>query len=415
MKNLIRVALAGVLAFQVTACKYQVDTRSIDADFADVVEQYKDEADSKTFAGSEKIAERIQKLDLIKTYYFKSISTAPAIKGQLKNNVADAEKWITANRASLIAWNQQVEKYGTSLRQRIFETSKASFNAKNPQEAIRDQITNFYALLYYTQGNKQMISNLMPFLLALGSEDLKGSKVVEAFKKEVTQVAFAQVGLSVILKQDLQKTTQALTALKKQTKLDENLEKLVAKTAQEFAASSAKRDASIRSIEEKLTKEQKETMAQLKAEVKKTFGNKSLLYTPGANSNALVNLLTWVGNLTWGLVNTLMGLGIVIVTMIVSPFTPYVDFPTFALAYNGKQIYADVTGMSPIPGKMSLGIWELDNGTGQAFASGHEGVHAVQSALFGPLYVPVVLFSYMISGFDQGFMEDWAWEWADSI
>lgn len=414
MKNLFRVALAGVLAFQVTACKYQViDTRSMDSDFSDVKEQYQDEADSKVFAGSEKIYERINKLDLIKTYYFKSISTAPKLKGQLKNNVADAEKWITENRASLLAWNQQIEKYGTSLRQRIFEGSKAAFNAKNPQEAIRDQITNFYALLYYTQGNKQMIGSLMPFMLALGSEELKDSKIVQNFKKEVTQVAFAQVGLSVILKQDLQKTTQALTALKKQTKLDENLDALVAKTAKDFAAASVKRDASLRQVEEKFSKEQKQAMAQLKAEVKKTFGNKSLLYSPGANSNALVNLLTWVGNLTWGLVNTLMGLGIVIATIIVSPFTPYVDFPTFALSLNGKQIYVDVTGMSPVAGKMSMGIWELDNASGPYFATGHEGAHAVQSALLGPLYVPVVLFSYAIAGFDQGFMEEWAWQWAD--
>jgi hypothetical protein len=69
--------------------------------------------------------------------------------------------------------------------------------------------------------------------------------------------------------------------------------------------------------------------------------------------------------------------------------------------------------MSPVAGKMSLGLFELDNGSGPSFATGHEGAHAVQSAILGPLYIPAVLVTYALSGFDQGFMEDWADAWAD--
>jgi hypothetical protein len=414
MKSLVRVALACLMAFQVTACKYQaIDTRSIDSDFSAIKDQFQDEASRKTFAGSEKIYERIYKMDLIKSFYLKSIHDVPALTGQLKNNVADAEKWVKANQGALSKWNQEIEKYGTSMRQRIFETSKASFNQKNADEAIRDQITAFYGILYYSKGNKAVINALTPFMLALGSDQFNNSKVIQDFKKEVTQVTFAQVGLSVILKQDLQKVAQALTALKKQAALNAELSDLVGKTAKDFAQESAGKNQGVQKIEKQLNQTQKAQMIAMKAEVKKVFGNKTLLYTPGANSNGLVNLFAWVGNLTWGLVNTLLGLGVVIATMVISPLTPYVDFPTFAPAQNGKQIYVDVTGMSPVAGKMSLGLFELDNASGPSFASGHEGAHAVQSAILGPLYLPAVLVTYAISGFDQGFMEDWADAWAD--
>lgn len=414
MKSLVRVALACVMAFQVTACKYQaVDTRSIDSDFSAIKDQFQDEAESRTYAGSEKIYERIYKMDLIKSFYLKSIHNVPAIKGQLTNNVVDAEKWVKANQGALAAWNQEIEKYGTSMRQRIFEASKASFNQKNADEAIRDQITAFYGILYYSKGNKALINALTPFMLALGSDQFNNSKVIQNFKKEVTQVTFAQVGLSVILKQDLQKVAKALTALKKKAHLNAELSDLVGKTAKEFAQESAEKNQGVQKLEKQLNKSQKAQMAAMKAEIKKAFGNKTLLYTPGANSNGLVNLFAWIGNLTWGVVNSALGLGIVIATMVVSPLTPYVDFPTFAASQNGKQIYVDVTGMSPVAGKMSLGIFELDNGTNPSFATGHEGAHAVQSAILGPLYIPAVLVTYAISGFDQGFMENWADAWAD--
>lgn len=414
MKSLVRVALACVMAFQVTACKYQaVDTSSIDSDFSAIKDQFQDEAESRTYAGSEKIYERIYKMDLIKSFYLKSIHNVPAIKGQLTNNVVDAEKWVKANQGALAAWNQEIEKYGTSMRQRIFEASKASFNQKNADEAIRDQITAFYGILYYSKGNKALINALTPFMLALGSDQFNNSKVIQNFKKEVTQVTFAQVGLSVILKQDLQKVAKALTALKKKARLNAELSDLVGKTAKDFAKESAEKNQGVQKLEKQLNKSQKAQMAAMKSEIKKAFGNKTLLYTPGANSNGLVNLFAWIGNLTWGVVNSALGLGIVIATMVVSPLTPYVDFPTFAASQNGKQIYVDVTGMSPVAGKMSLGIFELDNGTNPSFATGHEGAHAVQSAILGPLYIPAVLVTYAISGFDQGFMENWADAWAD--
>lgn len=414
MKSLFRVAMACVVAFQMTACKYQaIDTNNIDSDFKAVKNQLQDEASNGSYKSSKKIYERIAKLDLIKSYYLKSIQNVPAIKGQLKNNVADAEKWVKANQGALSAWNKEIEKYGTSMRQRVFESSQAAFNAKSADEAVRDQITAFYGLIYYAKGNKALINAMTPFMLALGSDKFEKSKVIQEFKKEVMQVTFAQVGLSVILKQDLEKTAQALTALKAQTRLNADLVELVGKTAQDFAKELTANNKGVQKLERQLNETQKTAMAEMKAEVQKVFGNKTLLYTPGANSNALVNLFAWVGNLTWGLVNTLLGLGVVIAAMVVSPLTPYVDFPTFALADNGKQIYVDVSGMSPVAGKMSLGIFELDNHAGKSFASGHEGAHAVQSAILGPLYIPAVLVTYAISGFDQGFMEDWAWAWSD--
>ena len=107
-----------------------------------------------------------------------------------------------------------------------------------------------------------------------------------------------------------------------------------------------------------------------------------------------------------------IGAGVVLTAAIISPFTRHVDFPTIKVSASGQQIYVDVSGLTPVPGKMSLGIFELDNHSSYFFASGHEGGHAKQSALLGPLYLPVVVFSYIIQGHSASFMETWADNWA---
>ena len=75
------------------------------------------------------------------------------------------------------------------------------------------------------------------------------------------------------------------------------------------------------------------------------------------------------------------------------------------------QIYADVCGFPAIPSKMSMGIWELDFCAGYNFAAAHEGGHAKQSAILGPLYIPAALLSYAINGGHGGFIESWADDW----
>jgi hypothetical protein len=95
--------------------------------------------------------------------------------------------------------------------------------------------------------------------------------------------------------------------------------------------------------------------------------------------------------------------------MVISPFTDSVDFPSFSLSSNGKQILVKINGYGP-PGEMSMGLWEISS-WGGGFASTHEGGHAFQSALLGPLYLPVVLTTYAIFGWDCGFAEEWATDW----
>ena len=140
------------------------------------------------------------------------------------------------------------------------------------------------------------------------------------------------------------------------------------------------------------------------------------------------DLFIWIGNLTWGLPNTAAGVGVIAILgtikLLVYPFNPRIGLPLFALSSNGKQIYVDLDlyeiSFFLFSGKMSFGLWEIEfrhdlwrKPLGSRLSE-HEGVHAIQSALLGPLYLPVIFVSYLFAGFrpNSGFMEDWASDWS---
>ena len=147
----------------------------------------------------------------------------------------------------------------------------------------------------------------------------------------------------------------------------------------------------------------------------------------------LKDIVIWIANLTWGLPNSVIGLGVVIVLggmkTAFAMRDPSIGFPQVEWSKNGKQFYVDLSNVSlgfnrtfsrfydiSFPdfaaSEISLGIWHIDLRGFGGGASFHEGGHAIQSALIGPFYLPLVLGSYAVQGPSKSFMEDWANELA---
>jgi hypothetical protein len=118
----------------------------------------------------------------------------------------------------------------------------------------------------------------------------------------------------------------------------------------------------------------------------------------------LVNSLTILGNLTWGLPNTTIGALYTLAALVTAPFNGGIDF---SLSPNGKQISVGtnlIFGLSAV----SMGLFKID-GTG-GMADSHEGGHSIQSAEWGPLYFLLVGVSYLRAG---GIDHNWVEENAD--
>ena len=178
---------------------------------------------------------------------------------------------------------------------------------------------------------------------------------------------------------------------------------------------------------ESLTEKAQTSLYTTITEYHELMKSKSLLYDPTNPDHPLVHVLVVVSNLSWGLINTMVGLGFVITAAIMAPVTQVAGAGVRAMGYeplfmemrmpnlrvskSGMQIYADVCGLGYIPSKMSAGLFELDFCTGYSFASHHEAGHAKQSALLGPLYFPAAILSYILNMGHGGYIEDWANAW----
>lgn len=163
--------------------------------------------------------------------------------------------------------------------------------------------------------------------------------------------------------------------------------------------------------------------SEMQSKTDEIFKDKSILFDPANPDHPIVHVLVILSNLTWGSIQTSIGLGIILShAIIVTPLSwlleaiwPYhfmkLNGPRLKIAKNNMQIYADVCGFPAIPSKMSMGLFELDFCTGYSFASAHEGGHAKQSTLLGPFYLPAAILSYAINIGHGGFIESWADDW----
>ncbi len=344
-----------------------------------------------------------------------AVNTAPIPNAKLTGDLAEAREWIATNKPKIDAWLGQVGEKAEVLHKIIYQASKDSLESKEPSDKGDLQLAAYYGIRYSQLIHHNLVQMLLPLAVAVGVKDWGGDETVRNFRGDILLKVFENSGANVVLAQDQRTVLNQLGLNESKNILDSKLS-IVAKLESQNAQLAAEEREKAQQIMKSMPQEQKEKFAAALAEYRKKMANVSFLYVPGKNYNLVVNVLAWIGNLTWGLVNTMIGASIVVAAMAVSPFTPYVDFPTLRISQNGNQIYADVTGINPLglAGKMSMGIFELDNGAGASFASEHEGGHAIQSAILGPFYLPTVLTTYLIFGFDQGPMEWWAWSAAET-
>ena len=344
-----------------------------------------------------------------------AVNAVPVPKTKLTADLAQAKEWIAANQPKIDTWLADVAAKTDVLHKIIYQASKDAYDTQNSEEKINLQLAAYYGIRYSQKIHRDLVQMLLPLAVVVGVKNWGDDETVRNFRGDILHKVFENSGANVVLAQDQRTLLTSLGIGESRANLDSKLA-IVLKLEQKNMSLAAEEREKAQQILKPMPQEQKEKFAAALEEYRKKLANVSFLYVPGKNYNLVVNVITWIGNLTWGLVNTMIGASIVVAAMVVSPFTDYVDFPTLRISQSGNQIYADVTGMNPLglAGKMSMGLFELDNGAGESFASEHEGGHAIESAVLGPFYLPTVLATYLVFGFDQGPMEWWAWSAADT-
>lgn len=314
-------------------------------------------------------------------------------------------------------WVKKIEDKSNEIIKLIYTLGKKNHELKkgtnqlvlSEEEISENEFIILYSLVFLRNAYNGVGKQLMSYVNTLSKNEKSNKESIKFFFGKFLSL----VGMIKVIDNDAMTTLTKLRHMKEVGILNNVLVKNIDKMMSFTEHKQPSRISTVKSsLYKSLSDENIKKIEGLKKDFNASFENKTILFDPSNPDHPLIHPFVVVGNLTWGLINTLAGLGIVLAAAIASPFTPYVDFPRFAIAGNGKQIYADVCGMSPFAGKMSLGLFELDNCTGWRFATEHEGMHANQSALLGPLYIPLAVVSLMLIPVNGEFMEHWADAWA---
>jgi len=325
-----------------------------------------------------------------------------------------ADAYVQKYTPAVQAYLQSLEAGSEGLRRVIFESSRVATFSADPSVAANLQAVTYFALEFQREYHRKAAELVSPFLAYTAAADVRDIESVKNLNKIATQAYFRHFGAQMVTKADKKKVLAKLRDAKTAGQLPDFTEQSVNQSQQALAQQAKKGTEDLQTALSHMSPADQAKLKGQMEDIVKEFGTVSFLYSPEKNFNTAVNILIVIGNLTWGLINTLIGAGIIVWDVALA-IVGVAQFPQFAVAANGHMIYVNVTGANPlgIGGKLSMGLFELDNGAGYEWMSGHEGVHGLQSALLGPFYLPTVLFSYVISGFDQGFMEEWADAWAD--
>ncbi|AYF45298.1 hypothetical protein BALOs_2300 [Halobacteriovorax sp. BALOs_7] len=346
------------------------------------------------------------------------------------------------SKAKIKKWMSDVKKLTMDIHAITYEAGKNSYKKNqfnrlenSPEQIAQNEVLALYSLTYLRNLSEGYAKRSINYIEKLSSKNMKRfSENDEEFKLEVLQQHMAYIGMMKIIDKDAEKTLKKLKAMRDHNILpeaiSENINNLLNSGKQENSEKIQKFN---EYKKEALTKEQQEEFDKALASFDSTFGKKSLLFDPANPDHPLMHLFVIASNLSWGLINTMIGGAFVATKVLLVPVsrgvnlflsfletvTPYrymrminFDLPRLAISASKMQIYADVCGLGYIPSKMSAGLFELDFCTGHRFASGHEAGHAKQSALLGPFYFPAAILSYALVGGHGGFIEAWADIWA---
>lgn len=344
---------------------------------------------------------------------FSRIDKKNRLKGVFSNTDTEkARSWIKDNKETI---NQVINNIKAGMETEIGlinALSKKAYEERDLNVASFRYALLFYRLQYFKNNISTVIENFTPLSMIIHSQSLAEDEESLEFRKNLEKELLKKLGTNLVADQDIQKIKQTIKKLNEAAPIDQKLGANLLKADNKISKARLEKIKKYKLNNSFCSQNPEDDGCKAieahRLSLIEEFKNVTFLYTPGKKYFLITKVLTIIGNLTWGLANTLIGAGAVLVAMAVSPFSPYVDFPTFALASSGMQIYVDVTGISPFYGKMSLGLFELDNGTGYYFASEHEAGHAIQSAILGPLYLPTVLITYALFGVHYGPMEQLA-------
>ncbi len=335
----------------------------------------------------------------------------------------------TANEAETVRVLDAQDKSLRSLADNVKSVSKIKFTRGLSQAQIAESETlvvmNLLVLRDLSQIAARRILMLMtkfdkPYFDEIPENTLMKQRLLADYT--------AALAITAVSANDLRQTLSQLNEMRTAGLVAESLEASITKVVGKYGGAEKQKRAEVgQFLDESLTGKAQDSMSKAMSDYHKALQGKSFLFDPAQADHPLIHILVIVSNLSWGLVNTLVGLGFVITAAIVAPITMVAGatirafgyepmfyemrMPKLAIAESNMQIYADVCGLGFVPGKMSAGLFELDFCTGESFASGHEGGHAKQSAILGPLYFPAAILSYILNMGHGGFIEDWADAW----
>ena len=416
-KLLHKLALLAII-FNLVGCNF-MKTKHLDSPFKAVMKELTADLEQRGTDADRIRLERAQRINSLKKAIFDRLNDRPKLTGAMSDHVDDTHNFVQANQFKLQEWLKEIKSLQEELIGLVQEIGRENFKvnrrgqALNSKEDIaKNQMLIYFALQYLREFNKKQLQVILPLTMASLKRDFDKNQAIVDFRTEILDLHLTMVGSVQVADKDIEMTLISLNSLNKQKALSKNLSKAIKKSLKSVNKKEAPHRKGLSHTHEILNEEEKANFNKLKADYNKKIAGMSFLFDPANPDSIISKMLVTISNLTWGLVNSVIGAGVVLTAAIVSPFTTYVDFPTIKLSASGQQLYVDVSGLTPFAGKMSLGIFELDNHGGYYFASGHEGGHAKQSALLGPLYLPVVVFSYVIQGHSGSFMETWADNWA---
>lgn len=344
----------------------------------------------------------------------------PKLDGQLSEDVKSSMDFVNANSDKISKYFKDIEGELEKLVAQIHTLGAATYEVNEETmkpvltatERAKHETLVLFSLEFMRNIAVESMKVIFPFTLGTYAEAYEDNETMMGFRKLIFEKYMAITGFIVLAEKDIDSTMTKIATYKKKGNLPATFSKSIGSSLAKITKRESKSKKAVDHAVEELDSEQFTKFKEAKAEFMKNFADKSFLYDPRNPDNIPVILLTWIGNLTWGGINTLVGLGWVIGAALVSPFTRHVDFPTIKISRSGSQIYADVSGTSYFRGKVSLGLFEMDQNAGWSFASAHEAGHSTQSALLGPLYLPMVLLSYTMNMGHGGFIETWADRWA---
>lgn len=313
-----------------------------------------------------------------------------------------------------------------------YATSEDGRMLNSPVQMAQNEMITLYSLTYLRNLSEGYITRSLGYINKLASKKMqKFSANDDEFKLEVMEQYMAYMGMMKIIDEDAKKTLTKLKRMRDNKILPIEYSENISTLLNEGKKKNKKKmDAFAKFKTETLTQEQVKEFDNALAQFEETFEKKSLLFDPANPDHPLLHLFVIASNLSWGLINTMVGVAFVATAAILTPVSRVVnglintlaprfmfrmyefEFPQIRVSQSKMQLYANVCGLGIVSGKMSAGLFELDFCSGYSFASGHEGGHAKQSALLGPLYFPAAILSYIMVGGHGGFIESWADIWA---